>query len=188
MKKGLWLALSAVLLTAAVIVLPIINSGLMQSKRSPLQEVKKSDKNIVERSENEIPSKTGSEPKSKDENVTFLVVLKERSLIERFAAPEIRADDLRDYILSDAGRDACDAVKKSQAVAKASIKKLVPASDLEKSMTFSAVINGLTVNAPLSSMQKLQRINGVASVSVLYDDMFFMDNDTGEEISQESRN
>lgn len=186
MKKGLWLALSAVLLTAAVIVLPIINSGLMQSKRSPLQEVKKSDKNIVERSENEIPSKTGSEPKSKDENVTFLVVLKERALIERFAAPEIRADDLRDYILSDAGRDACDAVKKSQAVAKASIKKLVPASDLEKSMTFSAVINGLTVNAPLSSMQKLQSINGVASVSVLYDDMFFMDNDTGEEISQES--
>ena len=109
--------------------------------------------------------------------MTFLVTLSEKSLAERFSSLQNRYGGMREYILSDDGRSACDAVKKSHAVAKASIKKLVPKSDLENSLAFSAVINGITVKAPLSSMQKLRSINGVSSVSVLYDDMFFMDND-----------
>lgn len=190
MKKSFWLAMIAVLLTSAVIVLPIINSRLVQSKHTARNEVSKSDKNIVERSEPDPQPKKDDDEKSTDESVTFLVTLKEKSLAEYFSVSPNSYGSMRDYILSESGKSACDAVKKSQAVAKASIKKLVPKSDLESSLTFSAVINGLTVKAPLSSMQKLKSINGVASVSVLYDDMFFMDDAPGEEApanNEESR-
>ena len=185
MKKSFWLAMVAVLLTSAVIILPIINSRLVQNNNPARQEVGKSDKNIVERSEPDTPPKKDEDEKSKDESVTFLVTLSEKSLAERFASSPNRYGSMREYILSDSGRSACDAVKKSQAVAKASIKKLVPKSDIENNLTFSAVINGMTVKAPLSSMQKLKSINGVSSVSVLYDDMFFLDNDFSDESSDE---
>ena len=183
MKKSLWLAMSAVLLTAAVIVLPLINSKLVQSKPPASQEVSRSDHNIVERSEPDTEPKKDEGEKAKDENVTFLVTLTEKSLAERFVLVKGKYKSLREYILSDSGRAACDSVKKSQAVAKASIKKLVANSDLNNSLSFSAVINGMTVVAPLSSQQKLRTINGVASVSVLYDDMYFLDED--EETSGE---
>ena len=186
MKKSLWLAMLAVLLTAAVVALPIINSRLVQSKHTVRQEIGKSDKNIVERSEPDIQPEKGKDEKSTDESVTFLVTLSEKSLAERFSSLQNRYGGMREYILSDDGRSACDAVKKSHAVAKASIKKLVPKSDLENSLAFSAVINGITVKAPLSSMQKLRSINGVSSVSVLYDDMFFMDNDESSDEEQRS--
>ena len=68
MKKSLWLAMSAVLLTAAVIVLPLINSKLVQSKPPASQEVSRSDHNIVERSEPDTEPKKDEGEKAKDEN------------------------------------------------------------------------------------------------------------------------
>ena len=163
MKKGIWLALLAVALTAVIIVLPVAQSELAQKKTTTSSAVEKSNRNIIEGSDKEpLQTKDGS-GEVRDETITFLVLLSEPPLIDK-ALTSGRYGSVKELILSADGKTACDAVRKSQAVAKASIKKLVPEASLEGGRTFSALFNGVTVKAPAAAREKLKKIKGVLSV------------------------
>ena len=177
MKKGMWLALLAVVLTAVIIALPVAQSELTQKKTTTSTAVEKLNRNIVESSDKEPLQTKNSNTEVKDETVTFLVLLEETPLIDKLGASSHKYGSVKELILSTEGKSFCDAERKSQAVAKASIKKLVPEAVLDGGRTFSALFNGLTVRAPMTAREKLESIKGIDSVFVLRDDYVFFDND-----------
>lgn len=185
MKKGIWHALLAVMLTAAVIVLPVIRSELTEGKVTAPSGVEKSKRNIIESSDKEPIQPRNNNTEEKDEKVLFMVTLEEASVIDRLMSSGGKNNNVRELILSADGKSYCDAIKKSQAVAKASIKKLVPEADLTDSRTFSALFNGITVTAPLSAREKLERIKGVSAVCLLEDDYVLFDRDNESSTSGE---
>ena len=179
MKKGIWLALLAVVLTAVIIVLPVAQSELTQKKTPASSAVEKLNRNIIGGSDKEpLKTKNGS-TEVRDETVTYFVLLSESPLIDR-ALSSGRYGSVRELILSADGKSACDAVRKSQAVAKASIKKLVPEAVLDGGRIYSALFNGVTVSAPAAAKEKLEKIKGVSAVYALKDDGELFDNDSSE--------
>ena len=176
MKKGIWLALLAVLLTAVIIALPVVQSELVQKTTAVSSAVERSKVNIIDGSDKEPLKTRNGSGEIKDETLTLLVLLSEPPLIDKAAAAG-RYRSVREFILSADGKTACDAVRKSQAVAKASIKKLVPEASLEGCRTLSALFNGVTVRAPAAAVEKLERIKGVSAVLAVKDDLEPFDND-----------
>ncbi len=176
MKKGIWLAVLAVVLTAAIIALPVIDLRLHETQEPEVSSVDKSKKNIVNKNKNENSTPKEDVTVINDETVTFLVELEEESLVDVVLGSGGEYQSVNELILSSDGKRYCDAIKKSQAVAKAGIKKLVSDSDFSGGRVFSAIINGLTVKAPLSAKSKIEKFNGVKAVYVLCGDDTTFDN------------
>ncbi len=173
MKKGIWLAVLAVALMATVIIVPVLHLHSPAPELPAEESVSKPQQRVIKKTEKDTDKKVVL-PQSDTEQVTFFVRLNEKSVIdaviESGGYPNVRS-----YLLSDAGRTRCDAIVKSQAVARTSIRKLVPKADLSGSRTFSALWNAITVRAPLNAKASLEKINGIASAEVLYDDIVFME-------------
>lgn len=163
MRKGIYCTLLAVLLCAAIFVLPILNPGTAW-------QVDKTD--LVEKSPNKItddkkttPAPEINIPKS-DETVTFIVEVDGASLCDTVLASAGKYQSVSALINSDDIRQYSDAIKKSQAVVKAGIRKIIPGISLDNCYNYNTVINGFSVTAPYSSLEKLKKISGVKSVTL----------------------
>ena len=177
MKKGIWLSLLAMLLIASVIALPTIRTGLTQKPETEASEIDKAKRKIVDKKDDNTKKKPEVTVIKRDQTVTFLVELEEKALIDIMLTSDGEYQSVRSLLLSESGNSFCDKVRKSQAVVKTSIRKLVTDSDFSDSRSFSAVINAMTVKAPFQDKEKIEKINGVKSVYVFYGDYETFDND-----------
>ncbi len=182
-KKGIWYALLAVLLTAAVVLVPVLQASLTEKKPPETSDVEKSSQNIIPKKEDKPASQKDDSSDLKDGMENFLIVLTEDAMLDMAMSADSRYESVRELLLSDEGKSRADAVRKSQAVAKASITKLVPQADFDGSRTLSALMNAMTVKAPKSAAEKLGRINGVSAVYELTEEYVFFDIEDGTEES-----
>ena len=184
---GLRFIILTVLLTAAVILFPMVQASLTSPPSNTSSAVEKSKQNIVHPQETKKPvTQPEAAADIKDETVLYFVTLSEPSLAETFLSlSDGTYADCRELLLSKAGRSYSDAVKRSQAVAKASITKLVPSSDFQNGRVYSALWNALTFEAPLSVKDKIASLNGVSEVYVLSDDWYCLDEPSAESIGTE---
>ena len=182
-KKGIWYALLAVLLTAAVVLVPVLQASLTEKKPPETSDVEKSSQNIIPKKEDKPASQKDDSSDLKDGMENFLIVLTEDAMLDMAMSADSRYESVRELLLSDEGKSRADAVRKSQAVAKASITKLVPQADFDGSRTLSALMNAMTVKAPKSAAEKLGRINGVSAVYELTEEFVFFDLEDGTEES-----
>ena len=184
MKRGIFSTMIALLLVAAVFVIPIVNSELTNKNNSGGEFVDRSKKVIVDPDDEKKPIGI---PKEADDDVTFIVELNNDSLIDTVLSSKGKYRSVRDLILSEDGKYYCDTIKRSQAIAKASVQKLISGADFNGGKTYSAVMNGFTFKAPLSAKSKIESINGVSRVIVSDNrDYFYIDDDeNGEAVSYE---
>ncbi len=178
MKKRLFLSVLAIALMTAILALPILNSRYMNNTETPPNEtVSKAPVAIVTppSPKNDDTNKKETIQKS-DESIDFIVELNAESLIDMVI--DGKYESIQELILSDDGRSILDAIKKNQAVVKASIQKLIPKSDFSDSLTYCALINGFSVKAPESAKEKIQKINGVKNV--LFDNTVFYEQDISD--------
>ncbi|MGN1456491.1 MAG: S8 family serine peptidase [Acutalibacteraceae bacterium] len=164
MKKGVFSSILAAVLIAAVFVLPIINSKF-NSKNKDGDKIDKATSVITE-SKHPENSKTPNTPVNNDKTVTFIVTVKGNSLLDTVISSNGKYKNTAELLLSADAKAYCDAIKKTQAVVKASVQKIVPESDFSGCYTYTAVMNGFTVKAPYGSMDKIRKINDVVDVAV----------------------
>ena len=164
MKRGIFSTMLALLLIAAVFVIPIVNSNLTQRDDSKGEVVDRAKDIIVDRDDN--GKKPIIIPKESDDDVTFIVELKNDSLIDTVISSNGKYKSVKELILSEDGKYYCDTIRRNQAIVKASVQKLISGADFDGGKTFSAVMNGFTVKAPLSAKSRIESINGVSRVLV----------------------
>lgn len=165
MKKGVYCTVLAVLLIAAVFVLPIVNHGSRNIDNVP-DGIGKSSHVIADDSKPESSAPEITTPKS-DETVTFIVKVSGDDLTTSMLSFGKKYSSLKDFILSSDSREYIDQQKKNQAVVKAGIRRIIASSDFEGCYTYTALFNGFSVRAPYSVLPKLQKINGVESVCLV---------------------
>lgn len=182
MKKGIRFSILTILLTAAVILLPMVQSSLAEERPPASSEVEKSKQNIIRPQEEKKPVQPDEPTTTKDETVRYFVTLTEPSVMDAYLSSAGTYANIRELLLSKAGRSYGDAIKRSQAVAKASITKLVPDSDFNNGRAYSALWNALTFQAPLSVRDKIANLNGVADVYVLSDEWYCLDEEVPDTI------
>lgn len=164
MKKGIYCTILAVVLTAAVFLLPLLNPGIHSGN---------GDNGHIEKSPVAITQKTGEPsgspeidtPKS-DETVTFIIETDGITLCDTAASTRNKYENVTALIQSRDIRQYIDMIKKNQAVVKASVRRMVPSANLDNCYTYNTVINGFSLTAPYSSLSKLQGISGVKSVTL----------------------
>ncbi len=163
MRKGIYCTLLSILLCAAVFVLPILNPGTARSENDT-DDVKKSPNKITDNSEPTSAPEINT-PKS-DETVTFIIEVDGDSFCDTVLASAGKYKSIAEFINSKDIRQYNDAVKKSQAVVKAGIRKIIPDISLDNCYNYNTIFNGFSVTAPYSSLEKLKKISGVKSVTL----------------------
>lgn len=161
-KKRIMYTLIAVLLTAAVFILPIINSGYDNTGRISSDPGRSSF--II--SDGKDKQNSGSEisiPQS-DETVTFIVIAEGDPLADTVAKSEGKYSNISELLLSSESRSYNDSLKKNQAVVRAGIRKIVKDVSFDGCFSYTALLNGFSVRAPYSALSKLSSINGVRGV------------------------
>ena len=167
MKRRVYYVILAVILTAAVFLIPILNSGKTEEKDKTQNVTRVSSiLNRNPKDEKDTPSKV-SIPKS-DTVVTFIVTVKGDPLGEVVRKNKTKYKNVYELINSDECRKYTDPVKKTQAVVKATIEKIISGADMSNSYTYNTVLNGFTVKAPYSSLEKIRKISNVVSVSPVF--------------------
>ncbi len=161
MKKGIYCSVVAVLLTAAIFILPIANPGKTPYKDDS-DHVGKSSAAITDRNNDTSSDPEIKTPKS-DEIVTFIVETDGRPLSSIASSENKKISSL---ISSGKIREHIDSIKKNLAVVKAGIRKMLPEADLDGSYTYSTIITGFSVKAPYSYLSKLAKATGVKSVTL----------------------
>lgn len=178
MKKGIYYTVLAVMLTAAVFILPIVNSGY--TPESEDDGVGRSSHTIADDNKDDTSSPEVNIPKS-DETVTFLVRIAGGDLIDAMNASEKSYGSISEYLSSGDSREAADTIKKNQAVVKASIRRIVSGVDFDSCFTYNTVFNGFSLRAPYSLLPKLLKITDVESVTLVSDNnMHTKDNEEDE--------
>ena len=178
MKKRLFLSVLAIALMTAIFALPVLNARYIDNTYSaPSDTVSKAPVAIV----TPPPKKEENNPQKEtiqksDESVNFIIELNSEPLIDMVIDGKYQS--IPELVLSDDGRSILDAIKKNQAVVKASIQKLIPKSDFSESYTYCALINGFSVKAPESAKEKIQKINGIKNV--LLDDVILYEQDISD--------
>ncbi len=160
MKKGVFSAILAVALTAAVLTVPIINNAIHKSADHSGERVGKSPISISQKSNDE--SSETSKPAVVRKS--YIVILNEDSLADAVIKSSGKYKTVCDLIKSDDCRRCNDDIKREQAIVKASIQKIISDSDLTHSFTYTAVFNGFSVNIPENRLNDLKKINGVKKV------------------------
>ncbi len=164
MKKGVFSAVLASVLTVSVLVLPIINSRYVRNDTLP-EKINRASAAIVEKDKDD----TGSDNQNladDEKTVTFIVASASNSLLDVFRKSNGKYHHITELIASSEGKQCSDTIKKEQAVIKASIQKLVPKADFSDSFTYTAIFNGFSVKAPQNSYDTLKSIKGVSSVTL----------------------
>ena len=164
MKKGIYCTVLAIVLTAAVFVLPLVNPGVSSGNVEP-GNMEKSPVVITEKDGKPSGTPEIDAPKS-DETVTFIIETDGISLCGTAASAKNKYENVTALIRSRDIRQYADMIKKNQAVVKASVRRMVPSANLDNCYTYNTVINGFSVTAPYSSLSKLQGISGVKSVTL----------------------
>ena len=169
MKKRIYLIIVSVLLTVAVFLIPILNPGADGMQNKP-DDIKRTDtivnNNKKEKDNTQTPEKINI-PKS-DTTVVFLVTVSGDSLYDTVQASSGQYKTVYDLLMSKEYRKYTDAVRKSQAIVKASIEKIIPDADFTGSYSYNTVINGFSLRAPYSALEKLNNISGVVSVNPVF--------------------
>ncbi len=163
MRKGIYCTLLSVFLCAALFVLPILNPGIAGQKNET-ENVGKSS-NTITQNKKPTPAPEINTPKS-DETVTFIIEVNGSSLCDTVFSSGGKYRTVSELINSGEIRQYSDAIKKSQAVVKASMRKIIPDINLDDCYNYNTVINGFSVTAPYSSLEKLKKISGVKSVTL----------------------
>ncbi len=162
MKKKVVSSVLAVTLLAAVFVLPIAHSKLTGlSQEDSHDDVSKAPTAIVEPSKK--PEESPKETKN-EKSVSVIVELNSDSLADRVIASGGTYRNVPQLTASGEGKSCTDTIRKNQAVVKASIQKLLPDSDFSASRTYSAVMNGFSLQVSEKSIDKIRKINGVKNV------------------------
>lgn len=167
MKKRGYSVVLAILLTAAVFVLPIVNAG-----KQPANENSDSIRRVSSildrnnRKDQTAPAKVNI-PKS-DATAVFVVTVKGDSLADTVQKSKLKYKNVYELIRSGNARKTIDNIKKNQAVVKATIEKMITGASFANSYTYNTVLNGFTVSAPYSSLDKIRGISGVLSVSPVF--------------------
>ena len=165
MKRGIFSTILALLLIAAVFIIPIANSELTNRNTNKGETVDKAEQIIVDR-DNDGKRPINIPNESNNDMTTFIVELKSDSLIDTVIASNGKYKSVKELILSGDGKYYCDAIKRNQAIVKASVQRIVSDADMNNCKTFSAVINGFTVRAPRKAKSRIESINGVYRVTV----------------------
>lgn len=164
MKKGIFSTILALSLVAAIFIIPIANSRLTRKLDENSTKINKSPVIITpEKKEESSAAEVTPAPKS-DQKVTFIVTVNGDSLIDTVIASKGKYNGAAQFLISDDSRKYCDKIKKDQAVVKASIKRIIPQANFDNCYTYNTVLNGFTVKAPYSCLEKLKKIEGVNSV------------------------
>ena len=164
MKKGIYSAILAATLTISVFALPIINSESSPDQDDP-DAIGRSSARITNENDNKTKPTEDNTPKN-DETVTFIITVNGDSLVDTVLKSGNEYSNVTDLLKSNDGRSYVDTIKKNQAVVKASILKLIPEADFDSCYTYNTVINGFSVTAPYSSLEKLRNVSGVTSVTL----------------------
>lgn len=182
MNKGIFSAFLAIGLVSAVFLLPIVNAKTTSAKTDKSDDINKSSMVIADDKKEESSESKNSISEvitENNETVTFIVTLKNSSLIDTVISSNGKYKNVSDLLLSDDGKEYYDKIKKEQAVVKASIHKVVPEADFSDCYTYTAAINGFSVKAPYSSIEKIRKINGVQNVTVV-DEAYTQNNENTE--------
>lgn len=180
MKKGVVSAVLAVCLTAAVLILPIVNARSLRKEEEKPDKLNKASSVIVDNDRDE-KTETEISPVTADRTVTFVISVSGESLLDRFISLNGKYQNVAELLMSGEGKQYSDNMKKSQAVVKASIQKMLPESDFTDSFTYTAVFSGFSVKAPLSSYEKLQKIKDIQSVIICNDTQYTNEDDKDSE-------
>lgn len=162
MKKGIFSSVLAIVLIAAVFILPIVNTKLTGQVGENSSKIDKSP-SVITPKPPESSSNIKPAPKS-DQTVTFIITAEGNSLLDTALSFKKQYANLSEMILSGGARAYLDTLKKNQAVVKASIKRIIPQTNFDNCYTYNTVLNGFTVKAPYSCLEKLRKIDGVKSV------------------------
>ena len=186
MKKSVWSVILAVILMAAVFILPILNHGKIEMTENTenvrrVSSILDHDKKV----DNTKPSKV-TIPKT-DATVTFIVTVKGDSLGQVVLNKKDRYKNVNELIMSDECRKYTDTIKKNQAVVKATIEKMISGSSFAQSYSYNTVINGFTVSAPYSSMEKIRDITNVISVNPVFSSELLISENEPEDDETESQ-
>ena len=167
MKKRILSIIIAIALTVVVFTLPIINPGAdsIQNNSGKINRAGNIVNNNIKKDE-KTQEKT-TIPKS-DTTVTFLITVDSDSLYDSVKRSVGKYKTVYDLLKSDDYRKYTDAVRKSQAIVKASIEKVIDGSDFKNCYSYNTVINGFSVKAPYSALDKLKKISGVQSVNPVF--------------------
>lgn len=163
MKKRTYSVIIAVLLAVTVFVLPIVNPGKNTDSENNSNINRASSIIQLNRQKDNKPAAKVNIPKS-DASVTFIVTVDGDSLADTVLKSNNRYENVRQLLDSDESRKYIDNIKKSQAIVKANIEKLISGADFKNCYTYNTVINGFSVNSPFSAMDKIRKISGVTSV------------------------
>lgn len=176
MKKRIYSVVLSILLASAVFILPIVNSGT-DGERNITDKIKRVtsiiNKPSVDDSNTQNTSPKINIPKS-DAAVTFIVVTEGDSLSDAVLKSNHKFENVYALLSSDSSRKYLDNIKKTQAVVKASIEKIITQASFQNSYTYNTVLNGFTVTAPYSAMEKIQKITGVVSVIPVFGKNFLI--------------
>ncbi len=96
-----------------------------------------------------------------DETVTFIVEVEGDALLAGEEAAELGTD----YIQTDEAQQQEQSLLKTQAAVKSSIKKEAKVKN-SVGYTYTAVLNGFSIEAPLSKMDEIKAIDGVKGVYI----------------------
>ena len=167
MKKRIISIIAAILLTVTVFTLPILNPG-PDGSGNKNDSISRADTIIDnhKKTDNTAPEKINI-PKS-DTTVTFLITVEGDSLYDTISKSSGKYRTVYELLHSDDYRRYTDAVRKSQAIAKASIERIISEADFDGCYCYNTVINGFSVRAPYSSLERLKKITGVTSVNPVF--------------------
>ncbi len=189
-KKRVFYVILAVVLTVAVFLLPIINQSREEKTDKP-ENVRRVS-SIFDRNNNKNNNNNNTNspshvviPKS-DTRVNFIVVVKGDSLGQTVMKNKDKYKNVYELIRSDDCRKYTDSIKKTQAIVKATIDKMIDSADISNSYTYNTVLNGFTVSAPVSTLEKIRKISNVVSVSPVFSSAMTISEAEISETDQES--
>lgn len=195
-KKREFYVILALVLTVTVFLLPIINHSREEKTDEP-ENVRRvssifdiNNNNNTNNNNNKNSPAQVVIPKS-DTRVNFIVIVKGDSLGQTVMKNKDKYKNVYELIRSDDCRKYTDSIKKTQAIVKATIDKMIDSADLSDSYTYNTVLNGFTVSAPVSTLEKIRKISNVVSVSPVFSsgmtiseaDVFDTDQESTYEIS-----
>lgn len=167
MKKRILSIIIAIALTVVVFALPIINPGA-DGIQNTSEKINRSGTIVSNKNKKDEKTQEKTTIPKSDTTVTFLITVDGDSLYDSVKRSAGEYRNVYELIRSDEYRKYTDAVRKSQAIVKASIEKVIEGSDFKNCYSYNTVVNGFSVKAPYSALDKLKKISGVQSVNPVF--------------------
>lgn len=97
---------------------------------------------------------------------TMIVTLSAPSLLDRLNQSGGAYKNISELILSDEGKRYSETIIAAQEGVKDRISTVIESADFSESRSFTAITNGFTLTADTQDIERIETINGIASVTV----------------------